>query len=374
MADNTLSQEPVLDEHDLMNATESGTEVSKCPSCGSNLRFSPSKLALECDHCGTLVKVALDKFSEEIDFAKLLDGTRNTWSEDVRVFRCTNCGAKEILSKTEIAKNCAFCGTTNVVETDELSGLKPNAVLPFLLEKDAASSNIITWAKKKLFAPGKFKKSVDPQELYGNYTPAFTFDTITQSSYRGRLGKYYYVTVTRNGKTTSERRTEWFNVSGNYRMDFDDILIQASTVIDQKTVTKISPFGTNNSQKYSKEFLHGFSASQYTKDGKQCWEEAKQIIQSRVRKAILGQYTHDVVDYLNINMTCNNITYKYILLPVYIGHCSYRKKLYNVYVNGQNGKVGGKTPLSPIRIGIAVLLGLAVLAGIGILVYLGLSG
>lgn len=368
--ESSEAQEKEIDEVDLMNAKESSTDVSKCPSCGSNLKYSPTKKCLSCEHCGTEVKVALDKFSEEIDFAKLLDGSRNTWGNETRVFRCNNCGAREVLSKTEISKKCAFCGTTNVVETDELSGIKPNAVLPFLIDKDTACDNIIKWAKKKIYAPGKFKKSVYPEELYGNYNPAFTFDTRTVSSYAGRLGKHYYVTVHRNGKTVTERRTEWFNVRGNYNMSFDDILIQASSAVNQKTIDKISPFGTNYSQKYSNDFLHGFSATQYTKDGQQCWSEAKQIIQSRVRAAILSQYTHDVVDYLNVNMSYNNITYKYILLPVYIGHCNYSKKLYNVYVNGQNGKVSGKTPLSIPKIGLTVLLGLAAIAGIALILLL----
>lgn len=370
MADNGNPTERSVDEADLMTAKESETEVSKCPACGANLRFSPSKKCLVCEHCGTNVKVALDKFSEEIDFARLLDGSRNTWGDETRVFRCNNCGAREVLSKTEISKNCAFCGTSNVVETDDLSGLKPNAVLPFLIEKDAAAGNIIKWAKKKFYAPGKFKKSLEPQELHGNYTPAFTFDTATVSSYAGRLGKHYYVTVRRNGKTVTERRTEWFNVNGSYRMNFDDILIQASETVSQKTVNQISPFGTNYSQKYASDFLHGFSATQYTKDGQQCWNEAKQIIQSRVRTAILGQYAHDVVDYLNVNLVCNKITYKYVLLPIYIGHCVYSKKLYNVYVNGQNGKVGGKSPLSWLKIGLTALIGVAAAVGIGLLVML----
>ena len=362
--DNFEEEEIGLSPEEMANATESATDVSKCPACGANLKYSPSDKCLRCEHCGTKVKIDLSKFSEEIDFATLLDAKKNDWAEDTRVFSCNNCGAKEILSKSEISKKCAFCGTSNVVETNDLSGLKPNAVLPFLIDKDAASASMVAWAKKKWFTPGQFKKSVYPEEISGNYTPAFTFDTKTASSYNGRLGKYYYVTVRRNGKSVTERRTEWFSISGNFNMTFDDVLVQASNMINQKTADKISPFGTNNSQKYSNEFLHGFSATQYSKDGQQCWTEARSIIQSRVRSAILGQYKHDVVGHLNINMVCNNITYKYILLPVYIGHCNYAKKLYNFYVNGQNGKVAGKVPRSVLKIGAAVLIGLAALGGI----------
>ena len=371
MAKNPQQEEELdISQIDLANAKESETNISKCPSCGANLVYSPADHCLKCEYCAAKVSVSFSNLSDEQDFSRLFDPQVNNWSDATRVFRCNNCGAKEILAKTDISKKCAFCGTTNVVETTDLSGLKPNAVLPFLIDKEAANGKALLWAKKKFFAPSKFKKGVSTEDIAGNYNPAFTFDTSTVSSYAGRLGKYYYTTTKVNGKTVTHRHTRWFSVNGSFDMNFDDILIQASGSLNQKTIDKISPFGTNNSQKYSDEFLHGFSASQYTKDGKQCWEEAKQIIQSRVRKAILSKYTYDVVDYLNINMACNNITYKYVLLPVYVGHFNYAKKLFNFFVNGQNGKVTGKTPISALKVGLLAFLGLAVIAGIAIFVML----
>ena len=124
-------------------------------------------------------------------------------------------------------------------------------------------------------------------------------------------------------------------------MFFDDVLIQASTIINQKSLNKLQPFNTNDSNEYAQEFLSGFTANQYTKDGVACWEEAKTLIRQKLRAAILSQYTYDIVSSFNVSTECNNITYKYILLPVYVGHCNWRQKLYNFFVNGFNGKVTG---------------------------------
>lgn len=340
------------------------TAVSKCPSCGSNMVFSPEKKCLECEYCGTTAEVDLSKYSYELDFSKLLDPSVNTWGAETHVFRCTNCGAKEILSKKEIVKNCSFCGTSNVVETDELSGLKPNAVIPFSIDKSTACTNVIAWAKKKFFAPKKFKESVRPEKIKGNYTPAFTFDSMTSSAYHGRLGIYYYETRRVNGKTVQVRKTRWFNISGRVNSNFDDILVKASDAVPQADMNKIVPFTTNASQEYSEEFLHGFSASQYSSTGLECWGIAKQTIRSSIRNQILRGYTYNVVGSLNIDTTYHKITYKYILLPVYVGHCKYTEKNYNFFVNGQNGKVSGKTPLSWLKIALLSLLGIAVVGGL----------
>ena len=344
------------------------TAIAKCPSCGANMVFSPEKGELECPYCGPLREIKADA-SVEIRLAELMSAN-NTWSSETHVFRCQNCGATQVIGINEISKACSFCGTTNIVETDEIAGVKPNAVVPFAITVKQAVEKVKAWAKKKFFAPMRFKKEVKPENINGVYNPAFTFDTQTYSTYHGVLGKYYYVTRTVNGKTQRVRKIRYYSISGNYDAFFDDVLIQASSSIEQKYVDKMQPFETNDSKEYTQEYLNGFSASQYERDGMACWELAKQTIHSRVKSMILAQYSYDVVSSFSVNVACENITYKYILLPVYVGHCKWNKKNYNFYVNGKNGKVSGKTPVSALKVIGTVLLGLAVVAGIIALVYL----
>ena len=56
------------------------------------------------------------------------------------------------------------------------------------------------------------------------------------------------------------------------------------------------------------------------------------------------------------------MTYKYILVPVWISSFMYKGKNYQFVVNGQTGKVGGKAPISALRVAIAILAGIALLA------------
>lgn len=354
---------------DLLTAEEDATDTSSCPLCGGRLVYSPADHALKCEYCGGKGQIDMSRYGEELNFYDLINAKNNTWANDTHVFRCNNCGAKTVISKKEISKKCPFCGTTNVVQTEELCGLKPNAVLPFLLDKAQACESAVKWAKKRLFSPRKFKKTVYPEEIDGNYIPAFTFDTNTVTRYSGKLGRTKTRTKRVNGKTVTESYTEWFNISGTYKMSFDDFLVQASDSVKQKDVDKLSPFDTNQSQAYSSDYLMGYTAAQYSKSGQECWEYARGVMQEQVKAAILRQYTYDKVGSFSMNMSCNDITYKYVLLPLYVGHYSYSQKLFNFFVNGRNGKVTGKAPVSPLRVGIAVLLGLVAVAGIAALIY-----
>lgn len=342
--------------------------VSKCPTCGANLVYSPMLKKLHCDYCGGNVDIDLTDYADEIPFDRLARSYEE-WSTETRIFACSNCGARTIVSRKDIAPVCPYCGAHNVVEQKDLVGLKPNAVLPFLIDTQTAAEKFKAWAKRRFFAPRKYKKSAKAEKIKGNYFPAFTFDSDTFSSYSGRLGKYYTVTVRRNGKTYTEQRIRYFNISGTYSMFFNDVLIYANRNKDEKTMGKLLPFATDYAQKYNDDFIYGFGAAQYEKDGTECWNEAQDKMREYVKNAILAQYTYDVIASLNINMSFGRVTYKYMLLPVYIGHSKYRKKLYNFFVNGQNGNVAGKTPVSPVKVTALVLLGLLVAVGIGLLIY-----
>ena len=129
-------------------------------------------------------------------------------------------------------------------------------------------------------------------------------------------------------------------------------------------LNKLQPFDTNDSREYKSEYLSGFIANQNSKNGLACWEEAKWIIHNRLKAMILRQYTYDVVSSFDLNVQCSNITYKYILLPVYVGHCGFRKKIYNFFVNGLNGKVAGKAPVSPLKVTLLTLFCIGVAVGL----------
>ena len=353
-----------MDELFTGEQERASTETAKCPSCGADLVYDPGTRGLKCPYCGTEEEIAGNKCSE-IDLDKLFTARANTWATETKAFRCENCGAQTIISKNEISKCCAYCGASNIIETEGMSGMRPDAVLPFTLTKEDAGKSATTWAKKRFFAPRKFKQSLTmPESINGNYTPSFTFDANAHGRYNGRLGKYYYETKIVNGKKQQVRKIRYFEISGVYDTFIDDVLVQASDKISQKDLNKIQPFDTNSSQKYSPNYLYGFSATQYTRDGRTCWEAAKDIMWSRVKSQILAKYTYDVVDRFNLTVRYDNVTYKYVLLPLYIGHFSFKEKLYNFFVNGRNGKTTGKVPISPLKVALVVLAGLAVIAGI----------
>ena len=70
---------------------------------------------------------------------------------------------------------------------------------------------------------------------------------------------------------------------------------------------------------------------------------------------------YDRVKDVHINRNYTEETFKYLLLPVYSTSYSYNGKDYNVLINGQNGRVSGEYPKSPVKIAIIVIIIVAIL-------------
>ncbi len=342
---------------------EVDTNSIKCPSCGASMTFDPEVQKLSCAHCGATCDIENLSVSEQELTSGLLNGEQ--WEDAfVSVFACENCGAKVVLEKSETAKSCPFCGTAHVKESQELAGLKPNGLIPFSFGDDKALEYSKSWAKKRFFAPEKFKKHLSADNVSGIYAPCFTFDSNTFSRYEGRIGQ----TRTRTVGSGKNRRTEtyvvWRHISGTFNYRFDDLLFSAGEKVSQKKLDKISPFDTNNGKKYEEKFLMGYCAYHYDTELSDCWQLAKGKMDSALKSKILSQYVYDRVAYLNVSTQHVGVTYKYVMLPIYVGKYKFKKKLYNFYVNGSTGKTYGKYPKSVFKIIMTVLLGVALLVGL----------
>lgn len=338
------------------------TEFHKCPSCGGNMSFDPEKQVLSCPFCGQSIDFQKDSDVKERDIQAAFD-LAEKW-EDTSVVSCENCGAKFVISSTDVALECPYCGTSHIRKSSDLAGVKPNALFPFLISANQAEANSKKWAKRRIFAPRRFKKSIEARNIHGVYEPCFTFDSNTFSDYDGRLGKRRTRTVRTKNGTRTETYIEWRHVSGTLSHFFNDIAISAGEDIDQKVYKKIAPFDDSSIKVYSKEFLAGYSAKHYSKDLKTAWAESKEVMDKALRDIILSMHGCDVIGYLNVRTIHNDATFKYVLLPIYLLNYRYKKKDYKVAINGNTGKVSGKTPISFWRVLVAVLFGLGVVFGL----------
>ncbi len=360
------------------NKQTQGTEGFKCPSCGGTTVFDPKVQALKCEYCQAEypIEPVAGTISEK-DLFSVDESANQDWGGVTRVFKCSNCGGETVLEGNTVSSRCAFCGSPNVVSIDELPGIKPESVLPFKIGKSDAIDRFKVWIGKRFWAPRALKKDhTMDKNIKGIYVPHWTYDAKTYSTYNGMAGNYYYETQTftvmvdgrPQQQTRQIQKIHWFPVSGDYGRFFDDVLINDSSNIDQTIMTNIQPFDLSKLAVYNPRFLAGFAAERYAKGVKVIWETAKDIMRNGIRSDINAIILRraDVVGSININTQYDNVTYKHMLLPVWISAYTFRGKLFNFYINGQTGEVQGRSPVSFWKVLAAVLIGLAI---IGLIVW-----
>lgn len=359
----TGSDKSIIGDDERLGGAEKESAYVKCDGCGGNMVFDPETQCLKCEHCGRIDDFGKSSAVEELAIEDAFEKSEK-WNDEVSVYRCSNCGAVFNIRADEVSAICPYCSTTHIVKSEDLAGVKPNALYPFVITSQKAIELSKKWAKKKIFAPSAFKKSLEESNLRGLYLPSFTFDSNTVSYYEGRLGERRTRTVrTPDGKTRTETYIKWHYVKGTFNKFFDDVLI-SSGVTPQKEINRLMPFRSDTICVYEKEYLSGFTAGHYVHDVGECWNSAKAVIDATLRKDILNHYGYDVVDYLNVSTKHLNVTYKYVMLPVYRLNFRFKRKDYNVTVNGNTGKILGKTPVSPLRVLAAIGIAFAAFFGL----------
>ena len=157
-------------------------------------------------------------------------------------------------------------------------------------------------------------------------------------------------------------KIRWRRVRGRVARFFDDVLVLASRSLPKRYTDALQPWDLSALTPYQPEFLAGFRAEAYTVALEEGHAEARaqmaRVIERDVRFDIGGdrQRIHD------IRTDVSDVTFKHILLPVWLAAYKYRGKSYRFVVNGQTGRVQGERPWSAIKIAVAVVLGL-LLAG-----------
>ncbi|NRB01788.1 MAG: TFIIB-type zinc finger domain-containing protein [Rhodobacteraceae bacterium] len=346
-----------------------------CDNCGADFRFNPATGGLICDFCGNTSEVEGTgpqvRAIEELDFQAALNADLpEAEMEETRVSACPNCGAQVEFDADVHAKECPFCATPVVTDTGVHRHIKPAGLLAFQLDENQARDAMNTWLGRLWFAPNGLQDYArSGRKMQGIYVPYWTYDADTKTAYSGERGTVYYETktVTRNGKQEQVRvsKVRWRRVSGKVARFFDDIVILASKSLPKKYTDALQPWDLSALEPYHPEFLAGFRAEGYQVELADGFDEARahmdQVIQRDIKFDIGGdrQRIHQA------KTDVRDVTFKHVLLPVWLAAYKYRGETYRFVVNGQTGRVQGERPWSGWKIAVAVILGLIVAAAVG---------
>ncbi len=357
-----------------------------CKSCGAKLSFSPGSKTLKCPYCAATNDIpdtdeSVEELSLEAWLAKL-EGESETHQQEQ--IKCTNCGGEQTLAANLYASACTFCGTPLTSKSYAQRLIKPKSLVPFKITKLQAQDKWRAWIKGLWLAPSALKNYAQSDGgIKGIYVPYWTFDAQTFTKYVGQRGDDHsesYETTNDKGEriTETRTRTDWSNVSGSVSFFHDDVLVPGSAsrydgavasgrgsnsvaamksalvqnagVVGSKIVaqfsTSLRTWNTKELVPYQDEYITGFQAEAYQVGLKAAFVTGKQLIDGKVEQLVRADIGGDHQRISSINTQYSHLTFKHILLPMWVSAYIYGGKTYRFVVNGQTGEVQGESPKS----------------------------
>lgn len=345
----------------------------QCPACTGPLHFESASGKLECEHCGSTFSVeeiealyAEKSHQAEESFAKKEEertaeggaedapwdtsGLSEDWGADaegMRAYNCPSCGAELICDGTTAATSCPYCGNPSVVPGQFGGTLRPDLVIPFKLDKNAAVAALKAHYKGKYLLPKAFRKESHVQEIKGLYVPFWLYDAGADAdcafhatrSHTRRSGDYEITT------------TEHYDVRRSGRIQFAGVPADGSSKMPDDYMDSIEPFDYSELKPFSTAYLPGFLADRYDVSAEDNAERADE----RCKNSTIEYLRQDASDYDSVTLESSQFRLqrgrvRYVLLPVWTLVTKWKGKDYLFMMNGQTGKLVGDLPIDKLKL------------------------
>ncbi|MBE6933352.1 MAG: hypothetical protein E7464_08240 [Ruminococcaceae bacterium] len=338
----------------------------QCPACTGPLHFASESGKLECEYCGSIYEIAeieamfaqKEEKAEEAfaeDAAKAAEnwnaeGAGSDWSEEeasgMRSYSCPSCGAEIVCDETTAATACVYCGNPSIVPGQFSGGKKPDFVIPFKMNKEAAVQALKNYYKGKVFLPKAFSSANHISEIKGVYVPFWLFDgeADCSASYTATNSRTY------NAGEYRVTETDHYHVYREGSFIFQRVPADASTKMPDNHMDAIEPFDYSELKPFSTAYLPGFLADKYDVTAEASAQRVDRRIKgsaSQLLRSTVNRYQTVLEQNSGVNIKKGQI--KYALLPVWMLHTKWQDKDYLFAMNGQTGKLIGDLPVDKVK-------------------------
>ncbi len=324
----------------------------KCPCCDGEIEFDSASQQMKCPYCGNEYAVeTLASYDEALKGDKESNMNWETeagaeWQEGetdgLRTYACKSCGGEIVGDETLAATECPYCGDKVIMMGQFKGALKPDFVIPFKLDKDAAKKALKNHYKGKKFLPKVFKDQNHIDEIKGVYVPFWLFDTDAEANVR------YKATRIRTWSDSRYRYTEtsFFAAIRQGTVGFANVPVDGSTKMADDLMESIEPFNMSEAVDFQTAYLSGYLADKYDVDAEASITRANERIKKSTENAFASTVTgYATVTPVNSTIDLQNGASKYALLPVWILNTTWKGEKYTFAMNGQTGKLVGNLPL-----------------------------
>lgn len=324
----------------------------KCPCCDGAIAFDPHAQKMKCPYCDTEFEMetlrAYDAVLQEDKEDNMQWGSTagGSWeqaeAEKMRIYACQSCGGQIMADDTTAATHCPYCGNAVVLMGQLAGDLKPDWVIPFKLDKQAAIDALKKHYAGKKLLPDAFKDQNHLEEIKGVYVPFWLFTARANAQMRYRATRTHSWSDSRYIYT----KTDFFAVHRSGTLEFDRVPVDGSSKMDDAMMESIEPYHYEDAVDFQSAYLAGFLADKYDVDAQASQTRAN----DRIRTSTEQAFRETVVGYHTVlpqaqGVSLSDSNAMYALCPVWVLNTRWKDQNYIFAMNGQTGKMAGDLPM-----------------------------
>ena len=325
----------------------------KCPNCDGVVKFDSASQKMKCPYCDTEFEIeslieyqktiaAPEKDRINVDTSKASAAWDSADLGDLSTGSCPSCGAELVGDKNTIATVCPCCGNSQIVQQRVRGLLKPEYVIPFQLDKNAAVEALKQFCNGKKLLPNFFKEENHINSIQGLYVPFWLFDAKSHGHVTYKAAK----TSVWSDSNYNYSKTDFYRVTREGRLAFEKIPVDGSEKMNNDYMDAIEPFDYSKLKGFLTAYLSGYIAEKYDVS----IEASKERAVGRMKNSLEYQFAQSVQGYSSVraersivNVEDGKISYS--LLPVWILNTKYNNENYQFIMNGQSGFLAGRLPI-----------------------------
>lgn len=323
----------------------------ECPCCAGKLEFNSEIQKMKCPYCDTEFETqTLMSYDEEVSQEKPDEMNWDTqagsqWDDGEQAgmnsYTCQSCGGQIVTDASTAASSCPYCDSP-VIMTGQLSGeLRPDYVIPFKFNKEAAEQALMNHMKGKPLLPSVFKDQNHIEEIKGVYVPVWLFDADVNARIRYKGEKYRCW----EDSNYEYKEIRYYALIRSGRIGYHHVPVDGSTKMDDTLMESIEPFDFKDAVSFQSAYLSGYLADKYDVDADASISRANE----RIKHSTEDAFKSTTSEYHNVraeqsSIQLSNGAAKYALYPVWILNTTWNDQKFTFAMNGQTGKFVGDLP------------------------------
>ena len=335
---------------DMAGEVQAVGQSFTCPRCGGRMAFEIETERLTCEYCGYVENAQSQQPMQQPD-EQVLDFVMPTarghrWAGAQQCLTCERCGAQQILPPGQKTAECSYCGSNQLVASAEQAKLiDPQAIALMQVDQQQADKLARRWMGGGFFVPDNLLHLSSNLQLRPAYYSNWLFDGTVELRWTCEVA---------DGSGNSRR---WIASSGAETRFFNDVLVSGVRAILNNELEEVGPFNLEELIDFSPNSLAGWPAILYDRS----LSDASLVARDEVVRKLRPQMYSLVEagrEKRNLKIgsgSWSGITFKHILLPLWVGAYTYQGTSYRLLVNGQTGKVAGDKPRDNLKLVLSFL-------------------